>query len=278
MYFTGNSAYGHTLVRKENQRNVTYHSSSDVGVASLVNKKTFHHLQDIGNDLVELEADKNSVVIDMPVHIGFFVLDYSKLLLLRFYYAFLTEFLEPDSFCLVEGDTDSMYMALATTTIFLAVKPEKRDQFISEYSKWFAVRFCGDHKASFFTAMFADEPWDPCEQCTRVKTFDQRTVGKFHEEWRGDEMVALCSKCYYCVGDQRKLSSKGVSKQAQKDLDESEYKDVLFNQTISKPTNRGFRVQRGHMLTYSQQRKGLNYMYGKRVVCDDHVTTLPTKL
>ena len=42
--------------------------------------------------------------------------------------------------------------------------------------------------------------------------------------------------------------------------------------------NKGFRIKNNVMYTYTQNRKGLNYMYGKRVVMDDHVTTRPTML
>jgi hypothetical protein len=50
------------------------------------------------------------------------------------------------------------------------------------------------------------------------------------------------------------------------------------NQTKSHGINRGFRVKNDNMFTYVQEKKGLNYLYCKRPVCKDGVTTLPTHL
>ena len=106
---------------------------------------------------------------------------------------------------------------------------------------------------------------------------DSRTVGKFHLEWHGDGVIALCSKCYYCIGDQTKKSSKGISKR-HNELSQQDYMHVLLNETILLGKNMGFRMKGKDMFTYVQTRKGLNYMYGKRIVQSDHITTLPTHL
>ena len=196
-YFSGNSAFGYTLVRKELHKDIKYYHEGDVKIAKLINSTSFNHLQHMGDrEVVEIETDKSRIKIDTPVHIGFFVLEYAKLMLLRFYYDFLTKYLPFDSFCLVEADTDSMYLGIAEPTIFQAVKPELRAEFIEEYQNWFAVVCCSVHKLDFFTAMFEGKPWNPCSKCTEVKQFDKRTLGKFHLEWEGNEIIALCSKCY----------------------------------------------------------------------------------
>ncbi len=40
-------------------------------------------------------------------------------------------------------------------------------------------------------------------------------------------------------------------------------------------TNRGFRVIDNHMITYTQEMKGMSYYYDKRIVLSDGVSTLP---
>lgn len=205
------------------------------------------------------------------------MLEYGKLLLLSFYYDFLCEFIPFEDFCLIEMDTDSAYLAFATKSMFLAVPVHKRPKFLKEYVRWFAKSFCDRHKDSFFQTMFEGKDWVPEDCCKAIELFDSRTIGLLHTEWTGNSMIALCSKCYYCSGEKNKLSSKGLSKK-HNSLAEEDYKNVLMSQSIQFGTNRGFRVLKNQLFTYNQFKKGLNYMYGKRIVCDDHVTTLPTHL
>lgn len=274
---SGNSAYGRTLVNKENHTDVTFHQSSDCVVSNLINHKHFHSLNEIGDNIIETENAKANVKLDVPIQIGFFVLEYGKLTLLKFYYDFLLKFVPFEKFCLIEADTDALYIAFSEKNMFLAVYPQKQHTFAQEYDKWFAKDFCDKHKTDFFAAMFAGKEWLKDKCCQTEAKFDSRTVGKFHSEWEGKGVVALCSKCYYCIGSKPKFSSKGVSK-VHNDLSEKDYMSVLANQNISTGTNKGFRVKGDSIFTYTQVKKGLNYMYGKRIVGPDHVTTFPTQL
>lgn len=273
----GNSAYGNCLRNVEKYKDISYHKADETIVHNLINGKRFSHCEELGEDVVEIEMAKKCVKVDIPIHIGFFVLEYAKLLMLRFYYDFLLYFISDRDFCLIESDTDSLYFALSTKNMFQAVKPELRDDFKKEYSSWFAVEFCDLHQDDFFETVFEGREWKPSACCQKVKVFDSRTPGKFHIEFEGDGVIALCSKCYYCIGKQSKLSAKGISK-VHNNLTASNYKDVLFNQEISTGINKGFRIRDNTIFTYTQNKKGLNYMYGKRPVLSDHVTTTPTSL
>lgn len=273
----GNSAYGRTLVNKENHRDVTYHSTNDASLHCVVNNKRFHNIEELGDDVVEVETHKPRIKLDVPIQIGFFVLEYAKLLLLQFYYDFLLAFVPFGSFALIESDTDSLYFALSEESMFSAVPISKRKCFMEQYDSWFALDYCPAHKKEFFKHMFEQKDWHQNECCKKVAKHDSRTVGKFHIEWIGEGVIALCSKSYYCIGNNVKLSSKGIS-QRHNQLTEKDYMHVLMNQSISSATNMGFRVRGGSVFTYIQKRKGLNYMYGKRIVSSDHVTTYPTHL
>ena len=273
----GNSAYGKCLVNKEKHTNITYHSINDPLVSTKINTKQFSHIDEITDNIVEIQSAKNKIKLDIPISVGFFILEHAKLKLLSFYYDFLLQFIADEDFCLVECDTDSLYFALSTPNLFLAIKPEKMPIFMRDYDKWFAKEYCEFHKQDFFSTHLKNKPWmcQPC--CQTVKQHDSRTAGKFHLEFKGSGMVALCSKCYYCIGDKDKSSSKGISKK-HNTLTSEEYKNVLFSQGISSGVNKGLRMKNNVMYTYTQNRKGLNYMYGKRIVLPDHVTTRPTLL
>ena len=53
----------------------------------------------------------------------------------------------------------------------------------------------------------------------------------------------------------------------EKVLTDTYYKDVC--------TNRGFRMVDNYMITYTQQKKGLSYVYDKRQVLSDGVSSAP---
>ncbi|XP_067945797.1 uncharacterized protein [Watersipora subatra] len=274
----GNSAYGRTLTNIETHTDVSFHEADDITAGRLINNQQFRDLQQIDEDkIIEVEKAKRVVRLNIPVQIGFFVLEYGKLHLLRFYYDFLLKFISFEDFCLIQCDTDSLYMSLSEDTFYLAVIKSKRGEFIDECENWLSREYCHDHKDDFFKAVFAGQCWQSQQCCTQAAKYYLRQAGLFHLENVSEGIIALCSKSYYCFGKQPKYSSKGISKR-HTELKKEDYMDVLLARKIGMGTNKGIRSKNNSMFTYTQHRKGLNYMYGKRVVCADDVTTLPTKL
>jgi hypothetical protein len=72
-----------------------------------------------------------------------------------------------------------------------------------------------------------------------------------------------------------KFSSKVIQKD-KNDLTKERFQNVL-NDPKNKDMciNRGFRVIDNHMITYTQEKKGMSYYYDKRIVLSDGVRTLP---
>lgn len=235
-------------------------------------------MTELTEDHLEVERQKSRIRLDCPVSIGMFVLDYAKLKMLSFYYDFLLKYLDFSNFCLVQMDTDSLYMGLGSDSIFTCVKVNLREQFVRDYENWMAKDYCDNHKSEFFHAAFNGGTWVPDKCCHESAKFSSRTPGLFHVEFSGDSIVALASKCYYCSsGGKSKTSSKGISKKHNK-LSESDYSDVLNERKIALGVNKGFRCVKNEMYTYIQNKKGLNYFYGKRLVCRNGITTLPSPL
>lgn len=246
-------------------------------ISTLVNDKRFYSLTELGEHTAEVQSTRPVTKLNVPVQIGFMCLDYSKKLLLSFYYSFIVRYLQPDSYCLIEADTDSVYMGIAAGNIHQIVKPDMKEEYVADYENWMAREYCDTHKPLFFKAMFKGETWKQKDCCESVARYYKREGGLFHIEHVSQGCVALCSKSYYCFGDNVKFSAKGVNR-SQNNLSEDVYKDVLFNQNISLCTNKGFQKKNESVYTYIQTKKGLNYMYCKRIVCPDHITTLPTDL
>ena len=104
-----------------NHKNIKYCTADVIGTE--VNKTTFHHFSEVGEDLYEVQHNKQRIVHKMPVHIGFFILNYAKLRMLSFYYDFLDKYVGRESFSLLQMDTDSMYMSMSGNTIQEMIKP-----------------------------------------------------------------------------------------------------------------------------------------------------------
>ena len=114
--------------------------------------------------------------------------------------------------------------------------------------------------------------WFPRDDTAAHWAYDKRTPGLFKVEWQGDGIVALCSKTYYCFGFKNKISCKGLNKN-NNDITKQQYMDVLTSQSDSGGINRGFRMQQGVMHTYEQVKTAFSYLYPKRKVASDGVST-----
>ena len=182
--------------------------------------------------------------------------------MLQFYYDCLRKYLNPNSFELIETDTDSLYMGLNQPTLEQCVKKE----LLSDYRSYIYQR-CGDNLTA---------EWFPRLCCDKHKAIDRRYCGIFSLEFKGCKMVALCSKSYIIENQdgKQKVSCKGISK---KGIDQP--MDKFLNTLISTKTNTshnmGFRLNNGEMFTYDQTKIGFNYFYCKREVLNDGINTKP---
>ena len=203
MKLIGNSAYGKTITNKEKFRNISICSDSEAPL--LINSQHFRQLNQVGEDVCEVEMSKKSIKMDLPIQIGFFVYGYAKLRMLAFYYDFIAKYIAKEDFQYCAMDTDSAYIALSGPFDSL-IKPTLQDEFEKERHNWLPRTDTEEHRR-----------------------FDKRQPGLFKEEWRGNGIVSLCSKTYYCFGDVDKYSCKGVNKKQQNPLTASRYLDVLKN-------------------------------------------------
>ena len=273
----GNSSYGKTICNKQNFVNTKYVSPSRARRMAL--HWSVQQAQDISENTVELSCLPKTINYDLPVQIGFMVYQYAKMKMLAFYYDFLLKFVNPKDFEMCEMDTDSFYFALSTEKLDDAVRPELREQYFTERHLWLPSESCDipHHRATYIQSKTLNYPWFPSPCCESRLRFDKRTPGLFKIEWEGSEMTALNSKCYIGIGTEEKISCKGVI-QRQNDLTPHCYKKVLDTENTHVVTNRGFKVVDHHVATYSVKKKGLNYQYIKRKVCEDGVSTVPLEI
>ena len=179
-------------------------------------------------------------------------------------------------------DTDSAYMALSGE-FFDIIKPTLHSEFFHDLHNWLPRTACDQHHPEFLQTMISgDGNWEMKECCKKVNHYDQRTPGLFKEEFVGDGIISLNSKTYFCWTDDEtvkeskrtKYRSKGLSR-TQNELTKQQFLSVLESKAPISGENRGFCKKDNHILTYTQQRNGLTYLYAKRKVLADGVSTVP---
>ena len=250
MKLLGNSGYGKTITNVDRRRDVKYCTGKTASL--MANDRRFRQLDIVVDDAYEIEMSKRTVTYALPIHVGFFVLQYAKMRMLQFYYDFINRYVERPLFQYCEMDTDSAYLALAGESVDALVTPELRDRYFRHRSEWLPSECCDEHRNEYERCRLADRPWVGDEACCKARrAFDKRTPGLFKVEWSGDGFVGLCSKTYYCFGATDKYSTKGLSKR-HNTIDKDAFLEVLTNHRSGSGTNRGFRVHNSTVLTYVQ--------------------------
>ena len=166
----------------------------------------------------------------------------------------------------MECDTDSLYIAFARENIDLCVKPELREEWFAKKGDWFSSE---------------DSECDIVFEGVNVplSEYDKRTPGKFKPEFVGDGMACLNSKTFHGWGIDKdgktvwKTSCKGIQKK-RNEIVKEHLLTVLESQKPCRFENAGFiKNKQGTILTYTQEKQGLSYFYGKRKVLADGVST-----
>ena len=171
-------------------------------------------------------------------------------------------------------DTDFLYLALSQKELYDFIREESKVEWELMRTKDFRDDFTADATTNFFAPT--------C--CTEHKKHDKREPGLFREEFRCTEMLCLCriTYCYYNSNSNKyKFSSKGSNKRTLDDCGDgpmAKYRKVLDEFINVTSTNRGFRTAHHSAPTYEQTRKGLSYLYPKRIVDADGIHTRPSNL
>ena len=200
---TGNSAYGSVIMDKTRFRNVRYVQGKQEAKFE-VDKTLFWSLAELGNDMYEIEMGKPQIKLDLPVQIGYFILQYAKLCMLEFHYDFLDRFIDRSDYQKLYMDTDSSYISISLESLDDLVKPSMKKTFNDAiYGHCDDSNYLPDDVSHFL----------PRRCCEEHATYDARTPGLFKLEFSGDVAVGLCSKMF-AVEDRasanEKHSSKGV--------------------------------------------------------------------
>ena len=131
-----------------------------------------------------MELVKSTIEHREPNIVGFFILQYAKLRMLKLFYNFFDQLCDFNHFEELETDTYSLYVALAEEDLDERILPSKRAKCSDKRSK--------DCQDSF--TMDAKNKFSPLASCSKHNKHDKREQGLFKEETRCNKMLCLCGK------------------------------------------------------------------------------------
>ena len=278
----GNSSVGKTLIQRERHKDVRIVDAECA--TKLINDAKFDSLDEISSQVFEVTSRKKYVKHNMPLVCGITVYNYAKREVLKFIFEFLYKFFAQQDVCLLNHDTDSLWLGISAAQLDDIVKPELRREYFETYDQWLPAVSCEDHKGEYIERRVRGLPWDmsrhPC--CVKNNKFHQRTPLLFKFEFIGSYFYGLNSKTFFsgvfddepsCV----KYSTKGISKK-HSNITKEHFISVLKTQKSVPGVNRSFISKASQIYTYTQERTGLSYLYYKRPVGLGGKRTYPTEL
>ena len=183
-----NSGYGGMILDKTKHSWVKY-IKGEHQAKLCMNDKMFRDVSALDNGTFEVQMAKNQITLDLPIQIGFFILQYAKLRMLQFFYDFMLVFVDQSDFQLTEMDTDSLCMAISGESLNEVVKedrePKLQDAINNKEKCGLDVVYELDCVTHFL----------PRICCERHKIYDQKTPGLFKLEFDCHVMISDNLKC-----------------------------------------------------------------------------------
>ena len=226
-------------------------TSSEERCISIIRKPTFHSLHIFNPNFVGIQYKKPLLELDKPIYIGFSILDLSKMHMFDFHYNVILRTFGGNAVRLLYTDTDSL--------LYLVLHPRFFDllYMIRDY-----FDFSNLGKSN---VLYSDK--------------NKKVLGKFKDEMAGKvvkEFVGLRPKMYSILleSDENIKRVKGIKKQCVDKYLHSEFKKVLFNQTVSFATFNSIRSYKHEVFTTIERKLALSPFEDKRWLCDDGIHSL----
>ena len=195
-----------------------------------------------------------SVKFDKPIYLGMCILDYSKLLMYKFYYETIN-IVWPNN-QIIGYDTDSYFLDIKTEDVYRDLKEIEHNLDLSDYPSTSSLH----------------------------SNKNKKIIGKFKDELNGklmSEIVFLRSKAYsFKVANEPKETKKlkGISQQTiAKDVSFEDYKSAIFNPYIKPNYNKMYTMNsnKHNIYVYELTKKSISPFDDKRIILEDGIRTLP---
>lgn len=218
----------------------------------LVTRPNFKRHTIFDENLVAIELNKTSILMDKPIAIGLAILDISKTVMYDFHY----NFIKPkygENVSLAYTDTDSFIYHVKTECFYSDMRSNIEKYDMSDY--------------------VIDNPYN-------LPRVNKKVPGLFKDELNGQiitDFVGLRSKMY-CVrsGKTDKMKkAKGIKKYVlKKEINFDNYLECLMQNTSIVKKQNTFRTKLHNMFTITQEKVALSASDDKRYVLPNNITTL----
>ena len=242
-----NAFYGKTMENVRQRINIDIISNYDFKkIIHRQSKLSFKGIIQYYNQFGVYKFEKNIVVFDKPIYLGFCVLELSKLLMYEYYYYKFQPYFK-NKIKLHYMDTDSFVLTIETNDIEKDLEHFKNDFDFSDINK--------------SNKLYSD--------------INKKVIGKFKIETSPhitiDEFISLRSKSYsFKIKDINKSKQKGV----QKAPDFDSYIYCLENNKITNQKNYSIRSNNHTLSVVSQNKISLNPFDDKRLYINS-IQSLP---
>ena len=237
-----NAFFGKTMENVRERTNLEFipHTNIDQ-IIKRQSKLSFKGVVNHYSEFSIYKFDKEKVIFDKPIYLGFSVLELSKLLMYEFYYHKLQPYYG-DKIKLHYMDTDSFILSIKTGDLINDLEYFKDDFDFSEL--------------------------DPSHEL--YNSINKKVIGKMKIETSPiielDNFVALRSKSYsFSYGSAQKLTQKSKQKGIQHTPIYSQFINSLFNSETTTATNYSIRSNTHNLTVQKQDKLALNPFDDKRM-------------
>ena len=215
-----NSIFGKTLQNVEKQIDIKF-CSTDAQLLKQINKPHYKSYNVFPNGIVAVHMNKTQIKYNMPIIIGFCVLELSKLKMADFHYNVIKKMYN-DKAKLLFTDTDSMTYHIETKDIDKDLYKIKENFDFSNYEKNHVLY---DETKKNMIGYFKDENGSAIvkEFCgIRSKVYTMTT-----QKYEKDSNFEI---------EDKKMTLKGIPKTVVNTLNIEDYKNCIFNETTQNHT------------------------------------------
>lgn len=254
-----NSVFGKTLENTEKRvivhlvnrwSDTSNRTKKSISAERLIANPYFHSASILSENLVAIQMRPDQIVLDKPIYIGFSVLELSKSHMYNFHYNIVKPFYK-ERVQLCYTDTDSFVYEIHTKDFYSDLKYQFLQYFdTSNY----------DAKNDFM-----------------IPLMNKKIPGLFKDEMGGQHIthfVGLRSKLYSIKTDNKIIKkAKGVKSCVVRDLNDSDYKNILFEGGVIHKKNIIFKSIKHQLFTQSVNKIALSSNDDKRAISKDRIST-----
>jgi hypothetical protein len=262
-----NGSYGYDIMNEENFTKSSICDRNKTFLRQL--SPYFSSTRKLNDNQYQVQMVPQTYECKTPIIQGFFTLDNAKFWYLNFIYNFLYKCIDMNKIHFIEGDTDSMYWAIAGN---LDEDYKQGFKHVIKDENFYNDNIYEFAPNSFYSTNNSNPKFS--SKLDEMK-FNKKILGLTIEK-QFESMIALAPKCYTCFNadETQATRSKGVNTR-QNRLCHTDYISVLDSKNTKAGTNINLQLHNGIMSKISSDKNILTATHTKYKVSNDFSTCTP---